>query len=50
MIREEYFSDAGKTTLLNTLVNLSSLEMNGEVCVNGNEVGRDIVGISCYVQ
>ncbi|KAF8374577.1 wht-2 [Pristionchus pacificus] len=45
-------SGAGKTTLLNTLVqrNLNGLSVEGEVLVNGNEMGRRITAVSGYAQ
>uniref|UniRef100_A0A0N4ZQ28 ABC transporter domain-containing protein n=1 Tax=Parastrongyloides trichosuri TaxID=131310 RepID=A0A0N4ZQ28_PARTI len=45
-------SGAGKTTLLNTLLgrNLKGLTINGEILVNGNNIGRGITNISSYVQ
>ncbi|GMS95854.1 hypothetical protein PENTCL1PPCAC_18029 [Pristionchus entomophagus] len=45
-------SGAGKTTLLNTLVqrNLNGLSVEGEVLVNGNEMGCRITAVSGYAQ
>lgn len=46
-------SGSGKTTLLNTLTSRSNsprLSMNGDVRVNGVNVGRGIRNISAYVQ
>ncbi|VDO92634.1 unnamed protein product [Heligmosomoides polygyrus] len=45
-------SGAGKTTLLNTLLerNLTGLDVEGEVLVNGQKIGRGVTGVSAYVQ
>ncbi|XP_054724470.1 protein white-like [Uloborus diversus] len=45
-------SGAGKTTLLNTLTgrNLRRLEVNGEVLINGENVGQHMARLSAYVQ
>ncbi|CAL1279820.1 unnamed protein product [Larinioides sclopetarius] len=45
-------SGAGKTTLLNVLTarNLRLLNVDGEVLVNGENVGQDITRLSAYVQ
>ncbi|XP_015906784.1 protein white isoform X2 [Parasteatoda tepidariorum] len=45
-------SGAGKTTLLNVLTNrnLRRLKVNGEILVNGQNVGESIVRLSAYVR
>lgn len=45
-------SGAGKTTLLNTLLsrNLKNLHVEGQVLVNGHELGSEITYVSGYVQ
>ncbi|GBN57278.1 hypothetical protein AVEN_166318-1, partial [Araneus ventricosus] len=45
-------SGAGKTTLLNVLTgrNLRLLNVDGEVLVNGENVGQAITRLSAYVQ
>ncbi|CAD5218624.1 unnamed protein product [Bursaphelenchus okinawaensis] len=45
-------SGAGKTTLMNTLLarNLKGLEVEGEVLVNGVELGSKITNVAGYVQ
>ncbi|CAI5448789.1 unnamed protein product [Caenorhabditis angaria] len=45
-------SGAGKTTLLNTLLqrNLKGLEVEGEILVNGQNIGKGVTSVSAYVQ
>ncbi|CAB3406162.1 unnamed protein product [Caenorhabditis bovis] len=45
-------SGAGKTTLLNTLLqrNLKGLVVEGEILVNGQNVGKGVTSVSAYVQ
>ncbi|KJH52207.1 ABC transporter, ATP-binding protein [Dictyocaulus viviparus] len=46
------FSGAGKTTLMNTLLhrNLSGLDVDGEILVNGQNIGNGVTSVSAYVQ
>uniref|UniRef100_A0A8R1DW64 ABC transporter domain-containing protein n=1 Tax=Caenorhabditis japonica TaxID=281687 RepID=A0A8R1DW64_CAEJA len=45
-------SGAGKTTLLNTLLqrNLKGLHVEGQIFVNGQEIGKAVTSVSAYVQ
>ena len=45
-------SGAGKTTLLNTLLqrNLKGLDVEGEILVNGQNIGKGVTSVSAYVQ
>ncbi|CAI2349121.1 unnamed protein product [Caenorhabditis sp. 36 PRJEB53466] len=45
-------SGAGKTTLLNTLLqrNLRGLDVEGEILVNGQNIGKGVTSVSAYVQ
>ena len=45
-------SGCGKSTLLNALAGRSMRDMRvkGEICANGQELGRDIAHIASYIQ
>lgn len=45
-------SGAGKTTLLNSLLqrNLRGLTVEGEILVNGHQIGKNVTSVSAYVQ
>ncbi|VDL73551.1 unnamed protein product [Nippostrongylus brasiliensis] len=51
-LKESVFSGTGKTTLLNILLdrNLAGLDVEGEVLVNGQSIGRGVTSVSAYVQ
>lgn len=46
------YSGSGKTTLFNVLTsrNIRNLVVDGDIKVNGQEIGRNITAISAYVQ